>query len=185
MLPEIRAEDKIGSVIHLMRPGIGLAQSYLDFIEEERRLGERIWDGLIPCLEETVPTFIERLHREETHPEQGRVPETTYWGVMNGQVVGRIALRHFLNRNLEEFGGHIGYEVRPSVRGRGVAKAMLAAVLATPKAKEIGRILLTCAPDNIASNRTILGNGGVLGRTAYVEKWQRMTNYYWIDLRQP
>jgi predicted acetyltransferase len=87
-----------------------------------------------------------------------------------------------LNSNLEEFGGHIGYEVRPSCRMRGVAKEMLYQLLQTARAKEIGSLLLTCAPDNLASNKTIIANGGVLAKTAYVERWKRDTNYYWIKL---
>jgi hypothetical protein len=40
--------------------------------------------------------------------------------------------------------------------------------------------LLTCAPDNIASNKTILANGGILSKTAFVEKWQRDTNSLYV-----
>jgi predicted acetyltransferase len=59
---------------------------------------------------------------------------------------------------------------------------MLKLILQTAKAKEIGRLLLTCAPDNIASNKTIQKNGGVLAKTAFVERVQRQTNYYWIEI---
>jgi predicted acetyltransferase len=59
---------------------------------------------------------------------------------------------------------------------------MLRQVLRTPKAREIGRLLLTCAPDNVASNRTIRANGGVLERTIFVERIARETNLYWIAL---
>lgn len=55
-------------------------------------------------------------------------------------------------------------------------------MLQTPEAREIGRLLLTCAPDNEASNRTIRANGGVLERTIYVERIGRETNLYWITL---
>jgi predicted acetyltransferase len=87
-----------------------------------------------------------------------------------------------LNKNLEEFGGHIGYEVRPSARRKGIATEMLRLVLQTPKAREIRRVLLTCAPDNEASNRTIRKNGGILNDTRFVEKIRRQTNYYWIEV---
>jgi len=59
---------------------------------------------------------------------------------------------------------------------------MLRQVLRTPEARAIGRLLLTCAPDNLASNRTILANGGVLERTIFVERIARQTNLYWITL---
>lgn len=48
--------------------------------------------------------------------------------------------------------------------------------------QEIAKLLLTCAPDNLASNRTILANGGVLERTIFVERVGRETNLYWICL---
>jgi predicted acetyltransferase len=59
---------------------------------------------------------------------------------------------------------------------------MLRQVLATPEAREIGRLLLTCAPDNVASNRTIRANGGVLDRTIFVARIARETNLYWITV---
>ena len=99
-------------------------------------------------------------------------------------MVGRIVLRHELTPDLREFGGHIGYEVRPSFRRRGVAGEMLRLVLKTPKAREIGMILLTCAPGNVASIKTITANGGVLEKTAWVERVQRDTCYYWISVKQ-
>lgn len=172
-------------MLELQRPSPELVASYLDSVAEMRSLGEKIWDGMTPRASESPADFVQRLLRAEHSPEPGFVPESVYWAVLDGVVVGRIALRHYLNASLEEFGGHVGYEVRPSVRRRGIATEMLRQLLRTLKARELGRLLLTCAPDNIASNRTIVANGGVLSRTAFVERVQRQTNYYWIDLCNP
>jgi predicted acetyltransferase len=131
---------------------------------------------------ETSESFVARLLRAEVTPEPTRVPQTTYWATVDGAVVGHIGLHHRLNEELAELGGHIGYTVRPSCRGHGLAKEMLRQVLRTPRAREIGRLLLTCAPDNAASNRTIRANGGVLERTIFVERIARETNLYWIVL---
>jgi predicted acetyltransferase len=169
-------------MIELIRPKIELFDSYMEFINEMHELGEKIWEDIIQKGEESPELFIERLLQAETTPIVDRVPETTYWGTIKNEVVGRISFRHKLNENLSEFGGHIGYEVRPSFRKKGVAKEMLKSLLATPRAKEIGRLLLTCSPDNIASNKTITANGGVLAETRFVKKWNRNTNYYWINL---
>lgn len=171
-------------MIELHKPSMLLIESYLEFIEEMQKHGEKIWDSMIPKHGESPSLFVERLLAAEVGLGPNLVPETTYWGTIDEQVVGRIALRHELNANLSEFGGHIGYEVRPSFRHQGVATAMLKSLLLTSKAKEIGRLLLTCAPDNVASNKTILANGGILTQTAFVEKCQRNTNYYWIDLKR-
>jgi predicted acetyltransferase len=171
-------------MIALQRPSTDQLSSYLTFIAEMKDLGETIWDGMLPRASESPSVFVERLLRAVDSPEPGLVAASSYWAVGGGEVVGRIALRHELNASLEEFGGHVGYEVRPSARKRGIAREMLRQLLELPKAREIGRILVTCAPDNVGSNKAILANGGVLARTAFVEKWQRQTNYYWIDLRR-
>lgn len=173
-------------MVAIRRPARELVSSYLEFIEEMRRHGERIWEGMIPQADEDPDAFVARLNWAEDNLGPTLVPTSTYWGVIgDGKVVGRIVLRHRLTEKLSQFGGHISYEVRPSSRRCGVAKGMLRQVLSTPKAKEIGRLLLTCAPANVASNKTIAASGGVLTRTAYVEEWQRDTNYYWIDLGKP
>jgi len=50
--------------------------------------------------------------------EQG--PGELWWIVEDGKVLGGIALRAVDDERVHRF-GHIGYGVRPSARGRGVA----------------------------------------------------------------
>ena len=53
-----------------------------------------------------------------------------------------------------------------------------------PKAKELGitRVLITCATDNVASNRIIRSNGGILENEVWDEADKEMVCRYWIDL---
>lgn len=169
-------------VLELHKPSSPLVDSYLSMIEEMRKHGEKIWDSMIPAPGEPTAGFIERMLIAEDVPGPNHVRETTYWAALHGKVVGHISLRHELNAELSEFGGHIGYTVHPSFRRQGIATEMLKKLLLTPKAREIGRLLLTCAPDNVASNKTILCNGGVLAQTVFVEKHQRQTRHFWIDV---
>lgn len=172
-------------MLEILKPTLRLIPSYFEFIEEMRLQGEKIWESMIPKQGQDSEAFINRINWEESNPGINLVPQSTYWGTVDeSTVVGRVVLRHQLNARLMEFGGHISYEVRPSARRCGIAKALLKKVLETPKAKEIGRLLLTCAPDNEASNKTIIANGGILEKTAYVAAWKRDTNYYWIDLNR-
>jgi len=176
MAPRPAAEQ-----VQLTRPAVALVSSYLALLDEIAAGGERVWPAR-PEPPEMPESFVARLLRAEVAPEPPKVPQTTYWATVDGEVVGQIGLRHRLNAELAELGGHIGYTVRPTYRGRGIAREMLRQVLRTPKAQEIGRLLLTCAPDNVPSNRTIQANGGVLERTIFVERVGRETNLYWIVL---
>ena len=92
----------------------------------------------------------------------GHVPSTTLWWVDGGAYLGRLAIRHRLTPHLLEYGGHIGYDVRPTARRRGHATAMLAAALPVANRLGIDRALVTCDTTNVASRRVIEANGGVL-----------------------
>jgi len=98
----------------------------------------------------------------ETTRPAGYVPCTTWWWVEGREYFGRIAVRHRLTEKLREVGGHIGYDVRPTARGRGHATAMLRAVLPMAHALGINPALVTCDTVNVASRRVIEKNGGQL-----------------------
>ena len=80
--------------------------------------------------------------------------------------------------------GHIGYAVVPWMRGRGYAKESLRLMLGHARAEGLAFVTITTDPDNIASQRVIEANGGVL-----VERFTRGPQYgstpalrYRIDL---
>ena len=95
-------------------------------------------------------------------------------------IVGMIDLRQRLNDFLAEYGGHIGYSVRPDERRKGYAKRMLALALEEARGRGISRVLITCDDDNVASARTIEANGGVFERTACLDG--EVLRRYWIEL---
>ena len=49
------------------------------------------------------------------------VPTTYYLILLDNEVVGTISMRHYLTKDLEEFGGHIGYSIKPRARRKGYA----------------------------------------------------------------
>ena len=94
--------------------------------------------------------------------ERDRVPHRILWWTDGDEYLGRSRLNLRLNEELTEFGGHIGYDIRPAARGRGHATALLRATLRVAREAGIDSALLTCAPGNHASRRVIERNGGVL-----------------------
>lgn len=58
--------------------------------------------------------------------------------------------------------GHIGYAVVPCKRGRGYATRALQLLLPQAKLEGLDYVTITTQPDNVASQRVIRANGGVL-----------------------
>ena len=121
---------------------------------------------------------------EETCGEVGTtVPSHMYLAVRrrDDKVVGVIDLRHHINHPiLGTWGGHCGYSVRPSERGKGYAKEMLRLNMQNAKSMGIEKLLITCDLKNAASEKTILANGGVYENTINVDG--RDLKRYWITV---
>jgi len=98
-------------------------------------------------------------------------------------VVGFIAFRRSLTEWLRNYGGHIGYAVKPSRRREGIALAALNLVLEHARSHRYERVLITCDDDNIGSYRTIERAGGVLDATIDGEDpGDARVRQYWITL---
>jgi len=118
---------------------------------------------------EGFSAWVARLTADAEH-------STCRWIVEEGRIQGGIALRHDFN----ERAGHIGYGIRPSARGRGLATWALASMLEVARRRDMGRVLLVCAADNAASVRTIEGNGGILSEVRVTP--HGAIRRYWVDL---
>ncbi len=91
----------------------------------------------------------------------------------------RLRLR--LNPALEVEGGHIGYDVRPSFRGRGLGTATLRLVLPEARRQGLLRARLTVDADNLASVRIIERNGGILSGQTISERTGGLISQHWLD----
>ena len=118
----------------------------------------------------------------ETCPSD-KVPSNVYIAVRlsDNKIVGIIDLRHHIDHPiLSTWGGHIGYYVRPTERGKGYGKEMLRQNLLNAQKRGIEKVLITCNEDNVASEKTILANGGVFERTITVD--DEIMKRYWITV---
>jgi predicted acetyltransferase len=149
----------------LVMPAVRYHASYVAAVDEflAEDLGQEHYRPEFADLEAFDSWLAVLAHEARSDAEPrfpGWVPQTTRWWVEGDEYLGRIAIRHRLTEPLLQFGGHIGYDVRPSARRQGHATAMLAA--ARPIARSIGieRALVTCDHDNVASRKVIEANGG-------------------------
>ncbi len=112
-----------------------------------------------------------------------KVPQTTYWLVdRSGLVVGIVRVRHRLNPRLQQYGGHIGYYVRPRERGKGYGRAALRLALERLRGLGVDRALLTVNPANTLSARVVLANGGVRDAQGVDAVSGEVVDRYWIPL---
>ncbi|PTH12049.1 hypothetical protein BU607_11275 [Staphylococcus auricularis] len=70
-------------------------------------------------------------------------------------MLGAINIRYQLNKDLLNVGGHIGYGVKKTKRGMGVATKLLSKGLDILKLRGCNYALLTCDSTNIASQKVI------------------------------
>ena len=170
--------------IKLVEPTIQLESEFFEMVEEFKTEGKEIING-IGSIE--IENFADSVRKAKDHvlgvglPE-GWVPASTYWLICQDRIVGTCNLRHELNDFLREFGGHVGYSIRPTVRRRGFGTQMLKLVLEKAKALGIEHLLVTCEDSNIVSARVIEKNGGKLSDKVKTEYAEFLTRRYWIDL---
>jgi predicted acetyltransferase len=85
------------------------------------------------------------------------VPITTYFCIDSGVILGSIRVRHGTNAYIENVIGNVGYETRPSARGKGIASFLLAWVLEHAISESV---IVTCSINNPASQNVIEKCGG-------------------------
>ena len=168
--------------IRLIEPGEQWEAAYRDFLADFARAGERKDDKPFP--DSDFRAYVARLrdHARGVGLPEGFVPAETYWLVVGDRIVGACGLRLALTEALLDFGGNIGYSVRPSQRRKGYATRMLALVLEKARQRGLTRVLITCDKTNTASARVIQKNGGVLDSEGYSPRAKRVTQRYWIEL---
>jgi predicted acetyltransferase len=98
--------------------------------------------------------------REGRGPIPNLVPSGIFWIEARGVLAGTINLRYELNERLMNVGGNIGYSVRPSARGCGLAQRGLRLALDILRERGTNRALLTCNDDNVVSAHIIEKAGG-------------------------
>jgi len=122
-----------------------------------------------------------RMLQTDIMLQKGFVPSTLYFLVEAGRIFGAISFRHQLIPCLLLNGGHIGYGVRPSERGKGYATVMLKLLLKQINPQNYPLVMLSCDEDNPASAKTIKNCGGILQDK--IEYEGVMTRRYWIRLK--
>ena len=127
-----------------------------------------------------------KLHDKNYALEKGLVPAYTYFLIRedDNKLIGMIDLRLGLNDYLRNFGGHIGYSIRPTERKKGYNKINLYLVLQEARRYNLDKVLITCADSNDGSRKTILSLGGKFEKSNFNESDNETMELYWIDVNE-
>lgn len=170
-------------MLKLVKPTLSMEKEYIDYITEWESTYERIVPNSSKRDNMNFKELVNKWgeYESENIYDKGLVPSSIYFLVdEDKKIYGVIDIRHDLNDYLSQYGGHIGYGVRPSQRRKGYASQML--TLALPIAKELGinNALITCDKNNTGSAKTIINNGGILENE--VINGDEITQRYWITI---
>ena len=152
-------------------PGISRKEDAIDYIREFLEYGSEIngAGGLHRYLDD-YEGWLEKLNMDYTMvPGEERVPARTYFLVResDSRIVGMINIRLALNERLSHYGGHIGYSIRPTERGKGYNNINLYLGLKVCRKYGIERIFMDADLENPASWKTMEAFGGVRIREYY------------------
>lgn len=168
--------------LKLIKPALHLKDEYISFYQEWRDSGEDMVPWVIKKDPSDFSAMLDFLRNQEKGigiPE-GWVPDSTFWLVNErNRVMGAVNIRHQLSPFLLHAGGHIGYGIRPSERGKGYAIKMLNLALVEARKLGIQEVLVVCDAENVGSERTILRNGGIRDED-FVEEDGQVIKRFWI-----
>jgi predicted acetyltransferase len=171
------------SSTRLIRPSPRLESTHRSLIREFAERGEELVPWVLAEVDDDFEKYVSRLERHSKGVDlpSGFVPSTTYWLVNGSEEILAVSnLRHELTPFLLDYGGHIGFGVRPSARRQGHATEILKRTLIEARGLGIGDVLVTCDKGNTGSAKAIVNNGGKLWDERYLEEHFCVLQRYWI-----
>ena len=169
-------------MLHLVEPDPQYARSHASYIAEFNAADEPLVPWILAKAGDDFEAYVQWL-QQQADPRSGDthfVANSSFWLLDGDEIVAVSNMRHCLTPALKDFGGHIGYSVRPSQRGCGHAKLILSLTLHRLSLQGVARARITCDKHNVASAAVIVANGGVLDSEALVAN--RMVQRYWIEI---
>ena len=160
----------------LVRPGRAALDGYVAALRSgwspANVAGDAVVRAHLAAIERDADAFLDSLHDPEARgapialPDGSTVPRLpgyTRW-IWDGEFCGAVHLRWQAGTDAlpAHVLGHIGYAVAPGKRGQGHATRALGLLLPEARAVGLRHVELTTDPENVASQRVIVANGGML-----------------------
>ena len=124
--------------------------------------------------------------KEEYAKKIGRCQSKTFLLIRedDDRIIGAINVRWNLPESMKQFGGNIGYGIRPTERRKGYNKINLYLGLIEAQKLGLDRVMLDCDVNNLGSVKTMQALGGKLERTEVDSSDGILTSVYWFDVNE-
>ena len=170
-------------------PTIARKDDAIEYIREFRQYQSDInGSGGLDVFTDNYEGWLEKLEGDYVQePNEERVPARTFFLVRetDRRIVGMINIRLALNERLRHYGGHMGYSIRPTERGKGYNRINLYLGLKFCDAHGIDKVFMDADLDNPASWKTMEALGGVRIREYYDDVYAHCTVVdYHIDVKK-
>ena len=182
--------NNLMEIFYLETPSLERKKEIIDYINEfvEYKSDINGTGSLDKILEGyTFEQALERclnMENREYAEKNGRCQGKTFLLIRknDNKIVGTINVRWNLTEEMKQFGGNIGYGIRPTERRRGYNKINL--YLGLIEAKKIGldKVMLDCDVENLGSSKTMEALGGKLERTEIDPYDGILISVYWINV---
>ena len=182
--------NNLMETFYLETPSLDRKNEIIDYINEfvEHKSDingtgslDKILDGY--TFEQALESCL-NMQYEEYAKKFGRCPVKTFLLIRknDNKIIGTINVRWNLTEKVKQFGGNIGYGIRPTERRKGYNKMNL--YLGLIEAKKIGldKVMLDCDVENLGSSKTMEALGGKLERTEIDPYDEILTSVYWINV---
>ena len=144
---------------------------------------DKILSGL--SFEEALAGCLNLQYKEYAN-KLGRCQSKTFLLIRknDNKLIGTINVRWNLSEQMKQFGGNIGYGIRPTERRKGYNKINLYLGLLEAQKLGLEEVMLDCETTNIASSKTMESLGGILKKTEIDPADGLLTSVYIIDVKK-
>ena len=182
--------NNLMETFYLETPSLDRKNEIIDYINEfvEHKSDingtgslDKILDGY--TFEQALESCL-NMQYEEYAKKFGRCKGKTFLLIRknDNKIIGTINVRWNLTEKVKQFGGNIGYGIRPTERRRGYNKINLYLGLIEAKKVGLDKVMLDCDVENLGSSKTMEALGGKLERTEIDPYDGILTSVYWINV---
>lgn len=156
-------------------------EMYEDMLQEWKSYEETPTSPSVLFKGENYEEFLDYVRKLKKGEIEDRTASSLYFWIDEWEIVWAIDIRHnIIHPDLKNYGGHIGYGIRPGKRRKWYASEILRIGILEAKKLNIEKILIAHHPENIASEKVIIKNGWEYFETK--TKGNETYKKYWIAL---